>query len=312
VVAIVGVLESTSAPRRVTLGERVLVGRGPHCTLRLDDPLASSEHARLRWREGKWSIRDLGSSNGTLVDDIPLVPGKDHPLAEGALIHLGNREMGWRLTDVRPPQARATSEADEVLSHDRGILTLPAGDTPECQVFLQDAGWVVERRGVVSLVRDQQVLELESGRWQLELPLQEERIESTYEGPASVSGFDRLSLHFRVSHDGDDVTLSVGHDGEMIELGARAFGDMLLSLAEARLNDAKNRAELPTTEHGWVYVDDLIREAHLADDQQLNQYVFHARKQLARLGVDDAARLIERRRSGRLRLGTARVVIDKS
>ena len=301
-------------PRRVTLGERCLVGRGPRCTLRLDDPLASSEHARLRWSDDTWYVRDLGSSNGTVVDDVSLAPGRDHPLKKGSVLCFGNREARWCLVDASGPGARAVLVAGTKQQRtDRGILTLPNGKNPEAQVFRAPAGgWILEQNGEHAEACDQQIVERPSGRWRLDLPPLDEAVESTFEGPVPSSrAIDEITLHFTVSHDGEDVELRVLTDPEdAIELGVRVYNEMLLELARTRLADAEGRPEIDTGEHGWVYTDELTTRAALRDESQLNQYVFHARKQLARAGIDDAARLIERSRRGRLRLGTSRIVID--
>lgn len=301
-------------PRRVTLGERCLVGRGPRCTLRLEDPLASSEHARLRWSDDTWFVRDLGSSNGTLVDDVSLAPGRDHALKKGSVLCFGNREARWCLVDASGPGARALLVgATRQQRTERGILTLPNGKSPEAQVFrAPEGGWILELDGEHVEAVDQQVVELPSGRWRLELPPLDEAVESTFEGPVPSSrAIDEVTLHFTVSHDGEDVALRVLADVEdAIDLGVRVYNEMLLELARTRLEDAEGRPEIDAGEHGWVYTDELTTRAALRDESQLNQYVFHARKQLARVGIDDAARLIERSRRGRLRLGTSRIVID--
>lgn len=55
------------------------IGRDDSCELHLDDPLISRQHAEVSHSEGLWWIRDLGSRNGTLLDDrrvtrVPLPP----------------------------------------------------------------------------------------------------------------------------------------------------------------------------------------------------------------------------------------------
>jgi len=47
----------------------VRVGRGPGATLRLGDVTVSRFHAELRYVEDGWMLRDLGSMNGTCVND---------------------------------------------------------------------------------------------------------------------------------------------------------------------------------------------------------------------------------------------------
>jgi pSer/pThr/pTyr-binding forkhead associated (FHA) protein len=49
-------------------GERTLIGRSPECDIFLDDVTVSRRHAELRADEGRFTIRDLGSLNGTFVN----------------------------------------------------------------------------------------------------------------------------------------------------------------------------------------------------------------------------------------------------
>jgi len=45
------------------------IGRAPTNTVVLSEPFASNEHARLYRRDGRWWLEDLGSRNGTLLND---------------------------------------------------------------------------------------------------------------------------------------------------------------------------------------------------------------------------------------------------
>jgi pSer/pThr/pTyr-binding forkhead associated (FHA) protein len=45
------------------------IGRADHCTIRLADTYASLVHARLSPRDGSWTIEDLGSTNGTFLNE---------------------------------------------------------------------------------------------------------------------------------------------------------------------------------------------------------------------------------------------------
>lgn len=48
------------------------LGRAPSSTIRLSDPFVSSHHALIAWREGHWWLEDLGSKNGTTLNDEPV------------------------------------------------------------------------------------------------------------------------------------------------------------------------------------------------------------------------------------------------
>lgn len=44
------------------------LGRDNSCEIHLDDPMISRRHAEVAYSDGRWWIRDLGSRNGTTVD----------------------------------------------------------------------------------------------------------------------------------------------------------------------------------------------------------------------------------------------------
>ena len=48
---------------------KVCLGRGPDVDLAFDDSAMSREHAILEFSDGSFKIRDLGSTNGTQVND---------------------------------------------------------------------------------------------------------------------------------------------------------------------------------------------------------------------------------------------------
>ena len=73
--------------RRVQLGqEKAVIGRMPECAVMLSDPQVSRHHAEVRPGHGGYSVVDLGSMNGTLVNGTRV---SEHPLRDGDTIVVG-------------------------------------------------------------------------------------------------------------------------------------------------------------------------------------------------------------------------------
>ncbi len=67
-------------------GDEVVIGRGSDCSLQLDRDSVSRRHVRLRPGVSGWMVEDLGSTNGTYVNDKPVERGA---LADGDLLRVG-------------------------------------------------------------------------------------------------------------------------------------------------------------------------------------------------------------------------------
>jgi pSer/pThr/pTyr-binding forkhead associated (FHA) protein len=70
------------------LGEVNLLGRANDNTLTLPETTVSAYHARISFRQGTWWLEDLGSRNGTIINDIPVV--EPTIVIFGDEIHLGS------------------------------------------------------------------------------------------------------------------------------------------------------------------------------------------------------------------------------
>jgi hypothetical protein len=74
------------------LSEGATLGRGD-VEIRLDDPFASSRHARITLQGHVVVIEDLGSTNGTYLNDQPL--SGPQPLHSGDRIRIGDSEFSY-------------------------------------------------------------------------------------------------------------------------------------------------------------------------------------------------------------------------
>ena len=87
VVIIDGPLAGSSVP---LTGNTITLGRSASNTVVLDDEFVSSHHARVYTdpATGKWAVEDLGSTNGTVVNqqrlNAPMILGTRIPVRIGA------------------------------------------------------------------------------------------------------------------------------------------------------------------------------------------------------------------------------------
>jgi len=72
---------------RIDVDSAMTIGRSAECDLSLSDSFLSSRHARLANDEGDLTIEDLGSTNGTYVNQ-ELVDGRVH-LERGDIVQVG-------------------------------------------------------------------------------------------------------------------------------------------------------------------------------------------------------------------------------
>lgn len=76
------------------LADPLRIGRDASCEITLDDTYASQEHARLSTRDGTWYVEDLGSTNGTYLNDRRL--NAPVPVHAGDVVRVGKTVLELR------------------------------------------------------------------------------------------------------------------------------------------------------------------------------------------------------------------------
>jgi FHA domain len=76
--------------RSVALDGNLQIGRAEACQIRLEDTYVSSFHARIFHRDGGWFVEDLGSTNGTYLNQ--------RRITSPAELHAGDRLKVGRST----------------------------------------------------------------------------------------------------------------------------------------------------------------------------------------------------------------------
>jgi pSer/pThr/pTyr-binding forkhead associated (FHA) protein/S1-C subfamily serine protease len=109
--------------------DEVRIGRDPEFELAITGEVAgvvSGNHARIVHREGGWWLEDLGSRNGTFLNDQRLAQGAPRPLAKGVVISLGTRGPRYRVLEVAKRHLEPTVP-EGPLEAQHSAQTLPMG-----------------------------------------------------------------------------------------------------------------------------------------------------------------------------------------
>ncbi|MEX2219785.1 MAG: FHA domain-containing protein [Phycisphaerales bacterium] len=111
---------------------RTVIGRKPDCNIRVPVPSVSREHCELLLKEGRVTVRDLGSSNGTYVNR-QRIQG-EAPLSAGDLLALGPAVFVVRIdgepATVNAQEARAHGTAPEPVAAAAAPSARPAAPAP--------------------------------------------------------------------------------------------------------------------------------------------------------------------------------------
>jgi hypothetical protein len=89
------VLVEGVGPAQVGLeGPEAVFGRDPSCRVHIPDSSVSHRHARVYHSDGAWYIEDLGSTNGTYLNE--------RPLTRSMLLRVGDKiSIGRSVIEVR-------------------------------------------------------------------------------------------------------------------------------------------------------------------------------------------------------------------
>jgi hypothetical protein len=281
-----------------------LVGRGPQCTLRLDAPYVSAQHAVIRWNGAEWQVLDRASRNGTRLDGRKLEPGRFYDLEQRCVLSFGHPDECWSLFDASEPAPLVTCiDNGATIRGSNGVITVPSTERARCSLFrVPDGTWRIEiADSTPRAIFDGEEFELDGRRYRLFCPM---AVGTTY---SRAEGDLAPVLELAVSRDEEYVELSLKYADRVVPLGSRSHNYLLLVLARAR--HADESANLPAGERGWMY------KAQLADalgvtPQQVDGDVFRIRAHFGQHGIAEAASIIERRRrTTQLRLGLEKTLI---
>ncbi|MGH7179929.1 MAG: FHA domain-containing protein, partial [Tepidisphaeraceae bacterium] len=107
------------------------IGRSLLCDISIRDALLSRTHCRIEPCDGNWAVVDLGSRNGTHVDDQLI---SSRLLADGQVICIGRTRICFRSGRFVPPDtgsARSLRPADPIEAMATTVVGMVVGDMQE-------------------------------------------------------------------------------------------------------------------------------------------------------------------------------------
>lgn len=285
----------------IAVAARCLVGKSSDAAIRIDDPGISLDHASIQWNGVAWELRDLGSKNGTYLGGEALKPGVRAKLLRGARIGFARAEPAWIFTDDAPPRLSATRLRDGFVREGE-VLGLPNDVEPEVSLLSSAHGMfeLSDDQGARRPLSSGDLIEVRNEIWRVELPGLEEATPIA----ARALSLSACSLEFSISN-GGEPKMSIFANGTRTDVEWRWFDALLFELARARLADETK----PPPDRGWRGIDALAPLLGI-QPKAINVATQRARLQLAELGIEDAAGIIEVR-AGARRLGTEKARIER-
>lgn len=227
-----GAREGLSVP--LDEAQPLVVGR-KRGDLLLDDPLVSGSHCRIRYKDGYWSVQDLGSTNGTMVDGRLV---REQTLRPGAELTIGSSRMilyvGEDLPDesTNSGQRQTISQLDIAWLLDEELVEIRSERTRNpADVIGQDLRLPPGLNAVVEIVAGQDVGKVfrftrgnvTVGRRQGEVPLADVEV-SRHHAVIEIFGREMIFLRDLGStngtyHNGRRVAVSKLQTGDTIGCG---------------------------------------------------------------------------------------------
>ncbi len=115
---------------RITLSPDTLtIGRIPSNKLVLNDSKASSRHAEIRPTGNGYIITDVGSTNGTFVNEQQLRPNEPRLLNTGDTIRIGDTRIQYEASDTAQVSPTVYAEQGAASGYDPTVAVPPPANT---------------------------------------------------------------------------------------------------------------------------------------------------------------------------------------
>jgi hypothetical protein len=306
-------------------GRALFVGRNPDNDLVLADPVVSGRHAVFHLGDSgrQLRVRDLGSTNGTFVNDEQV--SRPRELTSGDRVRLGSSVLLEvriaRLATAAPPAPMPSLLVDlhTGVAHPVRSDRIYVGDEPHCQIRVKGsptACITLHDDGEIWLSSDDLELAIEPGA-----PFTVAARELVFRSPASAmsatvrESVERTTYGYQLEvhphgETGPEAWIHCPRSGARYCVTAENRVSLLWVLAKQLLEDLRDSSNPDNA--GWCVDDEVMRGIWGRGWDQLgtNNYqvlLSRTRRELTKAGFD--AWFIEKRRGHtRLRLQTVRLV----
>lgn len=118
--------------------DKILIGRGGSCDIRLPSPTVSFHHATIELMGAHYTLTDAESKNGTILNDKRLIEGKRYHLASNDVVTIcGYRIVVNLSVPLRDPYS---AEKTDVLEREMYLSSRAQGEANACLEIVEGPG----------------------------------------------------------------------------------------------------------------------------------------------------------------------------
>ncbi len=163
------------------------VGRSQEADVVISEDVVSKKHLEITIKNGRVSVRDLKSRNGTTIDGMKLQPGVDYPVHRDSEVWVGDSSVTIRVTAAKPAPveaSRSRTRADmteEKLARVMASLTIAEEQLARVKKESEEESSKLEerRRAALALVEEAEGRQTEASRRERALDDREAELEAT-------------------------------------------------------------------------------------------------------------------------------------
>ncbi len=297
------------------------VGRDPGCGTVLSGVSVSRLHGRIFWQRGQWFLRDLGSRNGTHVNERPCDSGIAYPLNAGDQILFGDDSETWILQDVSEPRSmllpvnKAAAEEPILLEN---LVALPSEDQPDWTIFGTGNGTfeMENASGARVELEHGQHVTIDGNEYRVHLVGLLSGLLPETKTAEQVSRTDitaKMQLNIAVAPDEESAAVTLCEGQARRTLPPRVHLYLLAHLARLRISETEQstgnvaaglgvKGSTAGDDHGWIDCRVLCNDLKI-EVEYLTQQVFRIRQDFKKLSIFAAEMVIDRRLRGKMRIG---------